>query len=68
MALYISKNILGVDTDIDEMLGHIYLFLKEQLQLPTMPASGVLHGTLIGNFVSILGLFGIHSLTLLNES
>lgn len=51
MALYISKNILGVDTDIDEMLGHIYLFLKDQLQLSTAPASGVLHGTMIGNYL-----------------
>lgn len=54
MALYISRNILGVDTDIDEMLGHIYLFLKDQLQLSTTPASGILHGTVIGKFVSIL--------------
>lgn len=54
MALYISRNILGVDTDIDEMLGHIYLFLKEQLQLSTSPASGVLHGTLIGKYLACL--------------
>lgn len=52
MALYISRNILGVDTDIDEMLGHIYLFLKDQLELSTTPSSGLLHGTLIGNYVS----------------
>ncbi|CAE5967939.1 unnamed protein product [Arabidopsis arenosa] len=51
VALYISRNILGVDTDIDEMLGHIYLFLKDQLQLSTMPASGVLHGTLIDQLI-----------------
>lgn len=52
MALYISRNILGVDTeDIDEMLGHIYLFLKDRLQLSTTPASGVLHGTMIGNYL-----------------
>ncbi|CAN7047287.1 hypothetical protein Bca4012_073501 [Brassica carinata] len=51
MALYISKNILGVDTDIDEMLGHIYLFLKDQLQLSTAPASGVLHGTMIDQLI-----------------
>lgn len=51
MALYISKNILGVETDIDEMLGHIFLFLKDQLQLSTTPASGVLHGTMIGNYL-----------------
>lgn len=51
MALYISRNMLCVDTDIDEMLGHIYLFLKEQLELSTTPASGVLHGTMIGNYV-----------------
>ncbi|KAH0926793.1 hypothetical protein HID58_019049 [Brassica napus] len=51
MALYISKNILGVETDIDEMLGHIYLFLKDQLQLSTTPASGVLHGTMIDQLI-----------------
>ncbi|EOA33081.1 hypothetical protein CARUB_v10016418mg [Capsella rubella] len=51
VALYISRNILGVDTDIDEMLGHIYLFLKDQLQLSTTPASGILHGTLIDQLI-----------------
>lgn len=50
MALYISRNILCVDTDIEEMLGHMYLFLKDQLQLSTTPSSGVLHGTLIGKW------------------
>ncbi|XP_019082628.1 PREDICTED: putative BPI/LBP family protein At3g20270 [Camelina sativa] len=51
VALYISRNILGVETDIDEMLGHIYLFLKDQLQLSTTPASGILHGTLIDQLI-----------------
>ncbi|XP_024015782.1 putative BPI/LBP family protein At3g20270 [Eutrema salsugineum] len=51
MALYISRNILDVDTDIDEMLGHIYLFFKDQLQLSSTPASGVLHGTLIDQLI-----------------
>ncbi|CAH2047805.1 unnamed protein product [Thlaspi arvense] len=51
VALYISRNILRVDIDIDEMLGHISLFLKDQLQLSTTPASGVLHGTLIDQLI-----------------
>ncbi|VVA99016.1 unnamed protein product [Arabis nemorensis] len=36
--------LLGVDTDVDEMLGHIYLFLKDQLELSTTPSSGLLIG------------------------
>lgn len=45
-ALYVCKHI-GENLD-DEIVGHVYLFLKEQLQMP--PLSGVLHGTIIGPF------------------
>uniref|UniRef100_K4BN95 Uncharacterized protein n=1 Tax=Solanum lycopersicum TaxID=4081 RepID=K4BN95_SOLLC len=44
-ALYVCKHI-GENLD-DEIVGHVYLFLKEQLQMP--PLSGVLHGTIIGD-------------------
>ncbi|XP_027191913.1 uncharacterized protein [Cicer arietinum] len=51
MALHISEHILAYDCDIqvDEIVGHGYLFLKEQLQLSIIPPhSGILHGTMIG--------------------
>jgi hypothetical protein len=53
MALHISQQIFGSDPDVlqaDEIVGHSYLFLKEQLQLSIMPPphSGILHGTMIG--------------------
>lgn len=51
MALHISQQILDCDNDIqiDEIVGHSYLFLKEQLQLSIMPPhTGILHGTIIG--------------------
>lgn len=48
-ALYVSKHIFGFDGEIDEIMGHTYLFLKEQLELSvTPPASGILHETIIG--------------------
>nr|DAD27726.1 TPA_asm: hypothetical protein HUJ06_029194 [Nelumbo nucifera] len=48
-ALYVSKHIFQFDGEIDEMMGHTYLFLKEQLELSTTaPPSGILHGTIIG--------------------
>lgn len=48
-ALYVSKHIFALDGEIDELVGHIYLFLKEQLELSTMPTLlGILHGTIIG--------------------
>lgn len=44
-----SKHIFALDGEIDELVGHIYLFLKEQLELSTTPPpSGILHGTMIG--------------------
>ncbi|KAL4280014.1 hypothetical protein GQ457_03G029730 [Hibiscus cannabinus] len=48
-ALYVSKHIVALDDEIDEIVGHTYLFLKEQLELSTLPPpSGILHGTIIG--------------------
>lgn len=49
MAFYISKHIFSLDGEVDEIVGHTYLFLKEQLELSIMPPhSGILHGTIIG--------------------
>jgi hypothetical protein len=57
-ALYISKHIFALEGEIDELVGHTYLFLKEQLELSTMPPpSGVLHGTIIGVFSALAYLF-----------
>ncbi|XVF26455.1 hypothetical protein REPUB_Repub14bG0017900 [Reevesia pubescens] len=52
-ALYVSKHIFALDDEIDEIVGHTYLFLKEQLELSTMPPpSGILHGTIIDQFIA----------------
>ncbi|KAM7254064.1 hypothetical protein ACFE04_031746 [Oxalis oulophora] len=52
-ALCVSKNILNLDGEIDEIVGHTYLFLKEQLELSFMaPPSGILHGTIIDQFIT----------------
>lgn len=52
-ALYVSKHIFELDGDIDEIIGHTYLFLKEQLEDATMPPpSGILHGTIIDQFIA----------------
>ena len=54
-ALHVSSSLLAgnksqADVDVDEVAGHVYLFLKEQLELATPPLSyGLLHGTIIGN-------------------
>ncbi|MCD7466940.1 hypothetical protein HAX54_004042 [Datura stramonium] len=49
-ALYASKQIFSLGEKLDdEIVGHVYLFLKEQLEISKMPPlSGVLHGTIIG--------------------
>ncbi|KAK4267718.1 hypothetical protein QN277_024461 [Acacia crassicarpa] len=53
MALYISKQIFALDGEVDEIVGHTYLFLKEQLELSTTPPhSGILHGTIIDQFIA----------------
>lgn len=42
---------------MDEIVGHTYLFLKEQLEIFTMPPpSGVLHGTIIGAVLNHLDI------------
>ncbi|RZC86280.1 hypothetical protein C5167_007468 [Papaver somniferum] len=52
-ALYVSKHVSVFDGEIDEIMGHTYLFLKEQLELSVMPpASGILHGTIIDQFIA----------------
>lgn len=52
-ALYTGKCILPLDNDLCEIVGHAYLFLKEQLEISTMPApSGILHGTIIDQFIA----------------
>ncbi|KAL0012925.1 hypothetical protein SO802_008033 [Lithocarpus litseifolius] len=58
-ALYISKHSFALDGDIDELVGHTYLFLKEQLELSSMaPPSAILHGTIID--VAQYSLTGSH--------
>ncbi|KAK7349068.1 hypothetical protein VNO77_06125 [Canavalia gladiata] len=55
IALYISQHIFASDPpiQIDEIVGHTYLFLKDQLLLPIMPPhSGILHGTIIDQFIA----------------
>ncbi|KAB2620907.1 hypothetical protein D8674_040932 [Pyrus ussuriensis x Pyrus communis] len=52
-ALYVSKHIFSLDGEIDEIVGHSYLFLKEQLECSTMPpSSSILHETLIDQFIA----------------
>ncbi|KAF7814648.1 TatD family [Senna tora] len=53
MAFYISKHMFSLDGEEDEIVGHTYLFLKEQLELSVMPPhSGILHGTIIDQFIA----------------
>lgn len=47
-ALYVSENLVPSGGEIDELVGHTYLYLKEQLERPVMPPSSILHGTIIG--------------------
>ncbi|WJX42580.1 hypothetical protein P8452_29796 [Trifolium repens] len=56
MALHISQQIFGSDPhvlQVDEIVGHSYLFLKEQFQLSIRPPphSGILHGTMIDELI-----------------
>lgn len=52
-ALYISRHIFALDDGMDEIVGHTYLFLKEQLEISILPApSTILHGTIIDQFIS----------------
>lgn len=53
-ALYISKHVLVLDGDIDELAGHVYLFLKEQLERSTVPPPfAILRGTMIGLILAL---------------
>ncbi|CAA0829528.1 Putative BPI/LBP family protein [Striga hermonthica] len=50
IALYMSKWICPVDDELSEIVGHTYLYLKEQLQISNMPPpSAILHGTIIAD-------------------
>ncbi|KAB5543905.1 hypothetical protein DKX38_012017 [Salix brachista] len=52
-ALYVSKRIFALDGEMDEIVGHAYLFLKEQLEFSDMPpTSSILHGTIIDQFIA----------------
>ncbi|KAM7476178.1 hypothetical protein LguiB_023421 [Lonicera macranthoides] len=52
-ALYVSKHMFSLDGEMDEIMGHTYLFLKEQLEISTMPPpSGIVHGTIIDQFIA----------------
>ncbi|WOL19776.1 hypothetical protein Cni_G28578 [Canna indica] len=51
-ALYICERIISSNGEIDELLGHTYLYLKEQLELSLMPPSAILHGTIIDQFIA----------------
>uniref|UniRef100_A0A803QZ79 F-box domain-containing protein n=1 Tax=Cannabis sativa TaxID=3483 RepID=A0A803QZ79_CANSA len=52
-ALYVSRHIFSLDGEIDEIVGHTYLYLKEQLERSTVsPPSGILHGTIIDQFLA----------------
>ena len=54
-ALYISTHIFSLEDEMDEIVGHTYLFLKEQLEISIMPApSTILHGTIIGAHQNII--------------
>lgn len=55
-ALHISNTLLSRNNskaDVDEVAGHVYLYLKEQLELATPSLSyGLLHGTIIDQFLA----------------
>lgn len=53
MALYVSEHVISLVGEVDELVGHAYLFLKEQLELSaTTPPSSILHGTMIDQFIA----------------
>lgn len=53
--MHISNSLLSRNNskaDVDEVAGHVYLYLKEQLELATPSLSyGLLHGTIIGALI-----------------
>lgn len=53
LALYVCQHIICLDGEVDELVGHTYLFLKEQLERSTLPpSSSILHGTIIDQFIA----------------
>ncbi|KAL2609528.1 hypothetical protein R1flu_028101 [Riccia fluitans] len=55
IALHVSNSVFVREKldGIDEVAGHVYLFLKEQLESSTPPASySLLHGTIIDQFLA----------------
>lgn len=46
--MYVSENFVQSGGEIEELIGHTYLYLKEQLERPAIPPSSILHGTIIG--------------------
>ncbi|XP_037442433.1 uncharacterized protein LOC119310916 isoform X1 [Triticum dicoccoides] len=51
-ALYVSENLVPSGGEIDELVGHTYLYLKEQLERLAVPPSSILHGTIIDQFIA----------------
>ncbi|KAJ7297835.1 hypothetical protein O6H91_Y034800 [Diphasiastrum complanatum] len=54
-ALHLSKCLFNLgenNGDIDEVAGHAYLFLKEQLESATPLTYNLLHGTIIDQFLA----------------
>uniref|UniRef100_A0A453L645 F-box domain-containing protein n=2 Tax=Triticinae TaxID=1648030 RepID=A0A453L645_AEGTS len=51
-ALYVSENLVPSGGEIDELVGHTYLYLKEQLERVAVPPSSILHGTIIDQFIA----------------
>ncbi|KAF3794587.1 hypothetical protein EJ110_NYTH07161 [Nymphaea thermarum] len=52
-ALHATRNISSVNDEIGELMGHVYLFLKEKLEnaTGTLPTR-ILHGTVIDQFIT----------------
>lgn len=51
-ALYVSENLVPSGGEIDELVGHTFLYLKEQLESLVIPPSSILHGTIIDQFIA----------------
>ncbi|XP_039120281.1 uncharacterized protein LOC120256660 isoform X1 [Dioscorea cayenensis subsp. rotundata] len=52
-ALYASEHIIAPGVEADELIGHAFLFLKEQLERSILPPpSSILHGTIIDQFIA----------------
>ncbi|KQJ90841.1 uncharacterized protein LOC104584703 isoform X2 [Brachypodium distachyon] len=51
-ALYVCENLVPSGGEIDELVGHTYLYLKQQLERLAVPPSSILHGTIIDQFIA----------------